>query len=65
MTYQIYIGLAEVIGMVLTVSTALFVTLTVIFVLAIFIVRQLAQDLNAPLLTLTRAVKQLDQAGTK
>lgn len=35
--------------MVLTVSTALFVTLTVIFVLAIFIVRQLAQDLNAPL----------------
>ena len=65
MTYQIYIGLAEVIGMVLTVSTALFVTLTVIFVLAIFIVRQLAQDLNAPLLTLTRAVKQLDQSGTK
>lgn len=65
MTYQIYIGLSEVIGMVMTVSTALFVTLTVIFVLAIFIVRQLAKELNAPLLTLTQAVKQLDKAGTK
>lgn len=65
MTYQIYIGLAEVIQMVLTVSTALFVTLTVIFILAMFVVRQLAQDLNAPLLTLTNAVKQLDQAGAQ
>ncbi len=65
MTYQIYIGLYEVIAMVETVSTALLVTLTVIFILTIFVIRQLAKDLNAPLLTLTQAVKTLDYSGTQ